>query len=163
MSQIQLFDTKQKLLSDARKEVMAALDEGIICPCCDKYVRQYKRKFNSTMARSLMWLVQTHMNIDDDWVNVPYIAPRWLVQTNQLPTVRWWGLIERHPNTDSATKHSGLWRPTQSGIDFAYKKSKIIASAITYNGNVTGFTGDEITIEDALGETFDYSEMMATQ
>ena len=160
MRQTQLFGRNDKLLSEARKEVMDALDDGIICPCCDKYVRQYKRKFNSTMARSLIWLVNTHRELSDGWVDVPYLAPRWLVQTNQLPTVRWWGLIERHPSTDSATKHSGLWRPTAAGIAFVNRESRIIASAITYNGNVTGFTGDEIDIEDALGEKFNYAEIM---
>jgi hypothetical protein len=162
VTQTQLFGS-DKLLSQARKEVMDSLDDGTTCPCCDKYVRRYKRKFNSTMARSLLWLVEANRLIADGWVNVPYVAPRWLVQTNQLPTVRWWGLIERHPNTDSTTKHSGLWRPTDAGIAFAAKESKIIASAITYNGNVTGFTGGEIDIEDALGEKFDYSKMMGAR
>ena len=162
MTQTTLFGGSGKLLSDARKEVMGALDDGIVCPCCDKYVRQYKRKFNSTMARSLMWLVKAHSESADGWVDVPYLAPRWLVQTNQLPTIRWWGLVERKSNTDSETKHSGLWRPTEAGIDFVNKETKIIASAITYNGNVTGFAGDEIDIESALGNKFSYSEMMGT-
>ena len=55
-----------------------------------------------------------------------------------------------------------MWRPTEAGIDFENKETKIIASAITYNGNVTGFAGDEIDIESALGNKFSYSEMMGT-
>ena len=39
-----------------RAEVQAGLDDGTICPCCDKYVRRYRRKLNASMARSLIWL-----------------------------------------------------------------------------------------------------------
>jgi len=147
-------------LHSAKMEVLASLDAGIRCPCCDKFVKRYRRKFNSSMARSLIWLHKQTVTCGSGWVDVPLVAPRWLVRTNQLPSVRWWGLIERHPSTDEAKKHSGLWRPTEKGIYFALKKIRVQSTAVTYNGSIVGFEGDEISIEDALGTKFDYAQIM---
>ena len=149
-------------LEEAIAYVRANLDDGVRCPCCDKYARRYRRSFNSTMARSLLWLVvEWDKNSQVGWVDVPKAGPRWLVKSNQLPTVRWWGMVERPPDTeDSALKHSGLWRPTDLGVRFALRQVRVPSKAVTYDGQVEGLEGDEITIVDALGKKFDYAELM---
>ena len=149
-------------LAEARLAVLENREKGITCPCCDKFARSYRRKFNATMTRSLIWLVRSWKNTQT-WVDVPSTAPRWLVRSNQLPTVRWWDLIERCPNDNPEVKHSGLWRPTQKGLEFAYKRIKIPAKALTYDGKVIALEGDLVTIEDTLGTKFDYAELMGDQ
>lgn len=148
-------------VEEARAMVRAGLDEGVTCPCCGKYARRYSRKFNKSMARSLLWLAHTYVHREvRDWVDVPNLAPRWLVRTNQLATVRWWGLVERRPTdaTDS-TKHSGLWRPTKAGLRFAHKQATIPSRAITYNGRVEELVGDPMTLADVLGVNFNYASL----
>jgi len=147
-------------LAKLRGQVSAKLDDGITCPCCDKYARRYRRKFNASMARSLIWLVRQSEASKDGWVDVPATAPRWLVRTNQLPTVRWWGMIERADPTEDNTKHSGRWRPTDLGKRFAYQRTTAQEAAVTYNGEVIGFEGGQMTIDDALGTRFSYFELM---
>ena len=159
---------KEKTLADAKRELFNAMDDGTHCPCCDKYVRRYRRKFNSSMARALIWLSQQHGRLgmmygiagEHCWIDVPKLAPRWLVQTNQLPTVRWWGMIERHPATGDAKKHSGLWRVTPQGVRFVMGREAVPSTVVTYNGEPVGFEGDKITIREALGTKFDYAELM---
>lgn len=153
---------KKKTLEEARAEIQSSLDDGIVCPCCDKYVRRYRRKFNASMSRALIWLYRAALDSDSGWVDVPKMAPRWLVRTNQLPSVRWWGLIERHPNTDGATKHSGLWRVTEAGRSFVQSELKLKSTVVTYNGSPVGFEGNEIYIRESLGTKFDYSELMGS-
>jgi len=148
-------------LREAREELFTRLDDGVRCPCCDQYARRYRRNFNSTMARSLLWLVKSWLHREDGkWIDVPRNAPRWLVRSNQLPTVRWWGLVERPPSDDPKRKHSGLWQPTPSGVAFAQGTLLIPAKAVTYRGIVEGFEGQEITVKQALGKHFDYAEIM---
>jgi hypothetical protein len=157
---------KEKTLADAKRELFNAMDDGTRCPCCDKYVRRYRRKFNSSMARALIWLhkeSEKRTNPQDlypAWVDVPALAPRWLVRTNQLPTVRWWGMIERHPMTKSDKKHSGLWRPTRLGGQFVVLGVRVPSTVVTYNGEPAGFEGDPTTIRESLGTKFDYAELM---
>jgi hypothetical protein len=95
-------------------------------------------------------------------VDVPKAAPRWVVRSNQLPTVRWWGLVERPVNTDSSRKHSGLWRPTERGVQFAHKMIQVPEQAVTYNGVVEGLVGDPLWITDTLGTKFDYGDLMSS-
>jgi hypothetical protein len=109
------------------------------------------------MARSLVWLA--HHSIKGDWVDVPKRAPRWLVRSNQLPTLRWWGLVERQGSEDLTKKHSGLWRATQNGILFAQNSIKVPKKVYTYNAEVEGFSDELITINDCV-KSFDYSAVM---
>jgi len=152
------------LLSEARKELRDNLDDGIRCPCCDKYARRYRRRFNSTMARSLIWLVRASKNPRVDWpmfVDVPKYGPRELVRSNQLPTVRWWGMVEREGNQNPELKHSGMWRPTSVGISFAMNERMVESTAVTYDGELETLEGELISIDDALGKKFSYAEIMS--
>tara|TARA_Y100000310_G_C20386905_1_gene670870 strand:+ start:274 stop:735 length:462 start_codon:yes stop_codon:yes gene_type:complete len=148
------------LLSEARKELRDNLDDGIRCPCCDKYARRYRRRFNSTMARSLIWLVRASKN-PPMFVDVPKYGPRELVRSNQLPTVRWWGMVEREESGNPDLKHSGLWRPTIAGISFAMCERMVESTAVTYDGELEALEGELISIDDALGKKFSYAEIMS--
>lgn len=150
-------------LQEAKALLADNLDEGMRCPCCSQYARRYRRKFNSTMSRSLLWLVNHWSESGVAWVDVPRNAPRWLVRSNQLPTVRWWGLLQRAPSDDPKVKHSGLWAPTQAGIDFALGRTHIPSYATTYGGEVLWLDGQLSTIYETLGRHFDYEEIMNYQ
>ena len=67
--------------------------DGGHCPCCDRWGKIYRRGLNSSMARSLIWLVQ-QPDRGDGWVHVPDNAPAWLLRSNQLGTLHLWGLLE---------------------------------------------------------------------
>ena len=133
-------------------------DKGGYCPCCDRWGKIYPRRFNATMAKSLIWLAAWEQ--DDGWCDVPNSAPKSVVRTNQLPTTRWWGLAERQPSGDSAAKHSGWWRVTDKGNRFARGMIAVSKEVFTYNAEVLHFGDDLIYIKDAFKTSFDYEEVM---
>ena len=153
---------KRKFLTELRDIWRGIITgDGGHCPCCDRWGKVYARTLNETMARSMVWLA--HNSADGSWVDVPKTAPRWLVQSNQLPTLRWWGLVERMGNEDDPTKkHSGLWRATQKGIEFANNQIKVPKKVFTYNAEVEAFGEDMVSISDCT-EHFNYSEVMGTE
>ena len=112
------------------------------------------------MARSLIWLVNARANAPG-WVDVPETAPRWLVRSNQLPTLRWWDLVERIPSTDPDFKHSGLWRATALGRAFYNGTAVLPQFVYTYDGEVERFEGPDITIAECFGKKFSYAEVMS--
>ena len=148
-------------LKQARRDLMDGLDEGLRCPCCAKYARRYRRPFNSTMAGSLCWLVATSEKTTGGWVHVPSTAPRWVLASNQLPTLRWWGLVERSDeDLEPRLKHHGMWRPTPKGIDFAWGRVSVPLKVVTYDGAQTGYEGEEVFIRELKGKNFDYEAIM---
>jgi hypothetical protein len=88
--------------------------DGGHCPVCDRWGKIYPRGINRTMARSLIWLAAK--SGDGNWVDVPNTAPAWILRSNQLPTLRWWDMVERNDTEKSPeNKHSGMWRVTAFG------------------------------------------------
>lgn len=138
--------------------------DGGHCPVCDRWGKIYARPINKTMALSVLWLAQTQTAQKNagkgDWVNVPIVAPRWLVRSNQLPTMRWWNMVERQPSEDPKRKHSGLWRCTDTGLRFAFNNAPVPARVLTYNDSVEGYSEEQTTFS-ACVEDFDYSGVMS--
>ena len=90
--------------SELRKAWRHAIEhDGGHCPVCDRWGKVYPRSINKSMAKSLIWLCSSDSDADN-WVNVPVTGPQWVVRTNQLPTLRWWDLVERRANTEDEKK-----------------------------------------------------------
>jgi hypothetical protein len=142
-------------LQQAIDYVQQGLDKGVTCPCCNQYCKLYKRALNSGMALWLIELVKKHEHAQD-WVDVRTIDLR----GGDYAKLVHWGLTENKSNDDLTKRTSGFWRPTQDGIDFAYKRLQVLSHVMLYNNIVVEFDGDYITIDEALGEKFDYSELM---
>ena len=156
----QLFIEDSTMIEQLRDKWKHTIDhDGGKCPICDRWGKVYKRNINSTMAKSLIWLCGAS---NGDWVDVPKVAPRWLVSSNQLPTLKWWGLIDRKEQLDDTKKFSGFWKPTALGIDFVYNAKEIPKSVFTYNNNVEGFSSELVNIRDCFDEHFNYSDVLST-
>jgi hypothetical protein len=136
--------------------------DGGHCPVCQRWGKVYVRNINQTMARSLIWLCRTWLaNQPKEWVDVPNTAPRSVIRTNQLPTLAWWGLVERcQRNDNNKTKYSGLWRPTQKGWDFFNGTVKVPHKVYTYNNMVQKYGGNDVFIHECFETNFNYQEVM---
>ena len=126
---------------------------------CDRFGIVYRINLNATMAKSLIWL--SKQNGDrDGWVDVPITAPREVLRSNQLPTTKHWGLVERRPNTDPKIKHSGMWRITDKGRQFVNNNLRVPRKVYIYNDVVEAWTPEDVCIEDCFAERFDYQDAM---
>lgn len=151
------------LLSEARAATLAAIDKGTTCPCCDQYVRLYKRKLNANMAEFLCSLVRNYQvkhliaDYDEDvWIHFKECKFTGL----DYAYLALWGLMETKANLDPAKKGSGLWRPTQKGIDFARGKVSVPSHVHIYNNVVMGWSDTTVSIREAFDRYFDYAELM---
>ena len=130
--------------------------DGGHCPVCDRWGKIYPRGINYTMARSLIWLA-SH---GDPWIDVPNTAPTWLLRSNQLPTLRWWDMVERNDDDKSPEfKHSGMWRATSYGKLFAMNKITAPDKVFTYNGDVVARSVNFVPITTCFNANFDYQSV----
>lgn len=148
-------------LEDAKAEFKKGRDgKGAFCPCCGKFGKLYKRRFNSGLARSLIWLVRTHAE-NPGWVNVPATAPRYVTGSREFGKLEHWGVARSADNTDKSKRCSGLWMPTQDGIDFVHGKCVVPKHMWEYDNTVEFWSEETSDIREALGAKFNYEELMA--
>jgi hypothetical protein len=134
-------------------------DAGGLCPVCDRFGIVYRVGLNATMAKSLIWLSKANTD-PHGWVDVPTTAPKVVLRSNQLPTTKHWGLIERRPNDDPKVKHSGMWRITDKGKQFVTNNLRVPKKMYIYNDVVEAWTPEDISISECFAEHFDYQDAM---
>lgn len=161
MDFVDTLDTETQELMKLREGWRLKIEgDGGYCPCCDRWGKIYRRSINASMARSLMWLSQ-QQDRGDGWVHVPSIAPAWLLRSNQLATLHLWGLVVSFDPAESKLAASGLWRPTPKGLMFVHNAATVPKYAYVYNNRVEEFEGPDVSIEQCLGDKFDYQTLLA--
>ena len=152
--------TEMDVLAELRDTWRAVIEgDGGHCPCCDRWGKVYRRNLNAAMARGLIWLTK-QPDRGDGWVHVPSNAPAWMLRAQQLPTLHLWGLVEDFPK-QTRLASSGLWRVTPLGIDFANNRTRVNKYVYVYNNTLLDKDGADISIIDALGDKYNYHEIMA--
>jgi hypothetical protein len=162
-----------KTLTQARKETMeaAVLGEGTHCPCCDRFVKVYKRKLNSAMGRALILLYRYYNTPNarpNEWVHFPTLLMGKGAQRSDEGKLALWGLVEKLSGVrEDGSTRNGFYKITDLGRKFARSEIELPAHAfLYYDGIILGFSdGDKypkemVKIGDVLGKAFNYREMM---
>lgn len=131
---------------------------GIICLCCDQRVQLYKRRLDWSMALGLVWLVRTS-GASRHWVHQSR-QPKRVLNNGMFAQLAHWGLTEERANARKK-QGSGYWRPTDTGIRFAYAEITVPSHVYLYNQQYYGCTDTPLTIREALGTRFSYADLMA--
>lgn len=149
-------------IATARRFINEKSMEGVGCPCCDQFVKHYKRTINSSIARGLIHVVKTQqLNVDfkldaalDGVLGAKTIYP-------QLSLCKYWGLLKPIAGIrDDGSDRIGLYQNTEKGIKFVNHEIKVLSHVELFNDKQYGFDGKQISIIDALGTKFDYKELM---
>jgi hypothetical protein len=123
--------------------------KGAHCPVCDRWGKVYKRRLNPTMLASLAWLKSvSSISTPSKWVDVQTLAPKSVLRTKQLASLRWWGLVEPCKTGEG----KGLWRLTLLGWDFLVKKASVHEYVHVYNSEVLWASGDLVQYDETKTE-----------
>jgi len=76
------------------------------------------------------------------------------------PLLIHWKLIEKSDDTNRGNAPCGLYRPTLTGIEFAYMRRREPSHAHLLNNKRIGMSDKKIYITEALGKKFDYTDLM---
>jgi len=162
-----LGDTIQK----AKDYIESRIDDGVKCPCCERNNKRYVRPLDSGIARGLVALVRASPN--GEVVHVKDIPPLLVGQeawtAHDFAKARFWGLCEEVKGAevpmellskDGAKKRrKGFWKSTERGRAFVFSMQKVPKYIILVNNEFQGATGDPWSVQDALGEHFDFYEV----
>lgn len=150
-------------LEGAKTFLRTNWQEGCNCPACGQRVQLYKRKLNSGMAVTLIYIYVEDKKINQ-WIPVKDHLRQMKYKNNHDWTLlRYWGLIEeKQKGEDEDTKNSGYWKITDKGKAFAENKIAVPKHIYLYNGKryKSQEVIEEITIKEALENHFSYNELM---
>lgn len=132
---------------------------GAKCPCCLQLAKQYRRKLNSGMAFALVKMYTEHgTNWQDKTVTLRGVASA----ARDESLLRHWGLLEEASKTREDGGHAGWWRVTEAGQMFAQGRSMVHSHVLLYDNRFRGLVGEQVTIQDCLGKSFDLAELLAS-
>ena len=133
--------------------------KGYNCPCCNQFVKEYCRTFNSNMAIALLFLYRNayrgYIHLENEMIEQGH------KRCGDASYLRHYGLIE--PLTgkrEDGSKRNGYYKITGRGMLFCELKTTVQENFLIFNNSLEGFKGKEITIIDALGTKFDYQNLM---
>lgn len=146
-------------IQEAKEFLRENFKKGIACPCCGQFVKLYKRKLNSGMARTLIYI---YNHSKQDWLNVKdYLRANSLPNNHDWTLLHYWGLLqEKGGDPEHGGKTIGEWRVTNKGVDFIRNIISVPSHIEIYNNRLYGYTENYINIIEALGKHFDYKELM---
>lgn len=128
---------------------------GVECPCCHRYARAYKRKLNSGMAVRLVFAHRAARRSPFNLRAVLMAHPGYGNPVD-FSLLRFWGLIEEQPD-------SAVWAITERGVAFLNGATAIPRYIWHWSNSMLGEPwGPPVTIREALGDHFDYDELMGS-
>lgn len=138
------------------------IDKGFICQHCNSFVKQYKRAFNSNIAVALITMYRYAPNM---FVKVEdLLIKHGKKRCGDFSYARFYALIEPQKGTrNDGSKRTGYYRLTALGVMFCEGKIKVAEKFIILHNTLQGFEGREITIHEALGNKFNYNELMGKE
>ncbi len=143
-----------KTILEAKQYLRDNFKTGATCPCCNKYVKAYKRKLNSGIARALIIMYKLgavnkkYIHVQNEFAKLKLRAT-----TMDYAYAEKWSLIEDGDEL-------GTWTLTDKGVDFVNNRTVLPDYCLVYNGNVYGWSKKLINIDTALTIKYDYDEMM---
>jgi len=151
-------------LNSAKDYIQQNMEDGVTCPCCNQFVKLYNRKLYHSIVAALIYFWR--LGAANKWVHTDMLLrSETLAIRNSghgdFAKLAYWGLIKPKPSpADPTKKESGYWMITNLGVRFIKGEETVQETAKIYNGNLVSFTGKPISVSDALGNHFNYSELM---
>ena len=138
--------------------------EGTTCPVCDRWGHYDGRPLNTTMVKALAWMWRLS-NGGRAWLDVPAALradERTYDFSKQYSTVRHWDFLDHKSNvSDSLSKESGVWKPTQLAGEFLRGEVAVPERVWTFNRERVSASDTKVVVSDIVNG-FDYWEMMRT-
>ena len=147
-------------LALAKADLHARLRAGemLTCPVCDQTCKIYKRKLNSGMARAL---IAAHLAHGERAFTMESVLRHMIAEHPDIrhsggdpAKLRFWGLLE------SRGDGGGEYQITPRGTEFVLRQARVAKHVYVYNNELLKLSNETTDIIDALGEHFDYYELM---
>jgi hypothetical protein len=151
--------------SFASRFIRERVPEGLHCPACSQFAKVYKRPLRTSWAYGLALIATAPIDIIDSQgflhatkhfnaVGKGTASASGVAIAGDWQLMRHWRLIE------SGGEARGMWRVTETGMQFLCKQIQIPSEVLLYNNKLVGFGPRLIRIDEADGDEFDLDAIM---
>lgn len=153
-------------IEEAKSYMRKEVDKGVRCVCCGQFARVYVRQITSSMACGLILLYRAtsyekqYIHIEDLFKSLTQIPSS---VRGDVPKLRFWNLIEpQEGEREDSNPKNGYYCITEAGKQFVLGQITVNSKIRVYNDRFLGYGKDStmITIQEALKNKFNYSELM---
>lgn len=162
--QRELFDRaeRKRVLDELWSEVLQEIHDGTNCPLCGHGLKVYKRHMTDDRCHWLTALVLKYLKEaryyhKDEVINSAAMSR----MAGEYAKLEFWDLIVQQMNYDNPKlprRYSGMWRPTEAGIDFALRRLTVPSYVLVFQNKRIGASEHLVSITDCWGEYFDFRE-----
>lgn len=136
------------------------LADGLHCPVCRQFAKEYKRKLNTTMVKAL-GLIYKATAPGLHFAHGPTVLMGSGIFGGDVGKLAYFGLVEEEAAHRPDGGRGGWWRVTPNGRMFLQGIVTVPKYAHVYDGRVLSFSGDPVGIHD-VAPAFNYRELMAS-
>lgn len=140
-------------------KALLELGDKRCCPTCGRWAQVYRRQIYGTVAAQLIKMYR--LGGAQEYIHTRNLVGSRATGVGDFSKGKYWGLIEEAPVTSDNKNHSGMWRLTPEGVAFVLRQSTIPRYALVYDDKLLKFNGPQFSIEDCLGEAFNYQELIS--
>lgn len=134
-------------------------ERGYVCPCCNSFIKLYKRSFNSNMCLALIAIYNSGIRTFTHMENL--LREKGYKRCGDFSYLVHYGLLEKlEGKREDGSPKNGMYKITGRGIMFVENKLTVQEKFLMYNSVCEGFDGKEINIKEALGTRFHYDQLM---
>jgi hypothetical protein len=121
----------------------------------------YRRKLNSGMAYAL---IRFWRAAGRDFAHKPTVLRGVGAAARDESLLRFWGLLEEEQARREDGGRAGWWRVTELGERFVLDRVRLPKYARIYDGRLLELDASQtLSVVEALGERFNYAELLAGQ
>lgn len=147
-------------MKKAKEYLRANYEQGTECPCCGQFVKRYRRTITASMAHSLIVFSESEIG---EWVHAQkffHSKGYMYAGGGDFPKLRHWDLIEKKQGKgDDGNPSNGMYRITAGGRLFVDGETRISKHVFLYNQKILRRSEETVSIQEALGNKFDYNEV----
>ena len=145
---------------EVRRHFEENVDEGIRCPLCRQFAKNYRRKLNKTMVKALRLL--RNNGGATEYVHAPTVLSAYAAPSREIGKLALFDLVEELAVRREDGGRAGYWKVTPSGEAFLRGELAVKKYAVVYDGRLLGYRGDDVTINEVAPE-FRLDDLMDDQ
>lgn len=148
------------LLTNAEFHERLLKGQPLTCPCCNRFAQLYRRRLHAGIAAQLIRAMM--LGADKHFIHTSGLVESGMTGVGDFSKAKYWGLVVAMPHVPGQKKTSGNWMLTPAGVAFVRGELRVPAWVDVFDDVVYEKATETIGVREALGQHFDYLELMAS-